>query len=141
MLKDGKLADVASDVQAGMIPHGPDEYVVAQPDHVMKIIAGESEKVFTEKGACEETSNDILNEYCLIEKWGWPLSSPPTFVNFVFCLSQLGYYEPGTDGAPPPPALKFCGEAVAKYIEGIVGNVLSGITFPPSPGRPLCLGS
>lgn len=69
MLTDSRLADIAIYIQANMVPYGSDEFVVAQQDHVMRIIAGEWEQVFFEEAICEETASELLNEYGLIERW------------------------------------------------------------------------
>ena len=66
--------------------------------------------------------------------------TPPTFDNILYQLLKLGHCEPGTDGAPPS-AWKFGGEAAARYMEGILNNVLSGIALlVPQPKKVSLLG-
>ena len=42
---------------------------------------------------------------------------------------------------PPLSAWKFGGDAVARYMQGIFNNALSGTALPPSPSRSLWLVS
>ena len=59
VLDDGRYSEVSSEIKAGVVPHGSDEFIVSRLEHMMKITAGEWEKVFAENDTDEAAAGEI----------------------------------------------------------------------------------